>query len=101
VIVTVCSACSPRNVEDKTKYYGHGECQACGLTGELRGHSLSEILKALALSTTKEQTLARTIRATGEGIVKGLALLRSSSEDDREMIEALTRVAESMTECPS
>ena len=48
LIVKVCRDCSPRRVEEKTKYWGPGECQACGRAdAELHGHSLGRVLGAL------------------------------------------------------
>lgn len=54
MIIKVCEACTPRKVEELTKYFGHGECEACGAAGvELRGHKLARVLEALKARETE------------------------------------------------
>jgi hypothetical protein len=49
----LCEKCSPKRVEQLSKYYGSGTCQACESIGELYGFNVSTVLNALRAASAR------------------------------------------------
>jgi len=66
-IVKLCVNCTPQ-LEQLSRYYGDGECQACGQRGELTGFWLRTLVEALRPPTSQ---LPRPSRSVAVDIGRG------------------------------